>query len=281
MTATTDSRVSSAGEHIDPRFEARRDEVRRVRNARRRRIAFAVASVVIAVGLGVLAVGSPLLDVDRVLVEGAQRADAEEIEAAAAVELGDRMVTLDVGAVSERVERLAWVEEASVSRRWPGTVHIAVTEARAAAYAMVGGQVALVGSRGRVLAVVPAAELPAGLVEIRGVRVLPEPGEQLYPLGVAGVTRELPTELAQQVEAVDLGRVDDVVLVLRAAPEIRLGNLEDVSYKGAVALAVLERLGEETADVSYVDVAVPSRPIAGTTGGELGELPSLDAPARP
>ena len=58
------------------------------------------------------------------------------------------------------------------------------------------------------------------------------------------------------------------VLILRAAPggpdpaagEVRLGRLEDVMAKGAAALAVLERLAADEAQVRYIDVRVPGAP---------------------
>jgi len=55
---------------------------------------------------------------------------------------------------------------------------------------------------------------------------------------------------------------DEMTIVLRHGPEIRLGEPVDVRLKLAVAAQVLRRAQSGTL---YVDVSVPERPVAGTT----------------
>lgn len=104
--------------------ERRRAELRR--RARRRSIwlAVALAPPVLAAG----AAFSPVLDVDRVVVTGNRRAHVDVVRNAARVQRGDPMVTLSVGDVRSRVERLPQVKSARVTREWPGTLRIAVVE---------------------------------------------------------------------------------------------------------------------------------------------------------
>jgi predicted NUDIX family NTP pyrophosphohydrolase len=54
---------------------------------------------------------------------------------------------------------------------------------------------------------------------------------------------------------------EELTLVLRRGPEIRLGEATDLGLKVAVATAVF-RLVERGA--TYIDVSVPERPVAGS-----------------
>lgn len=259
---------------VDPRLRERRNAVERERERHRARVVLAVLAVPAAAVSVLLLLRSAALDVDAVKVDGARHVDAEEVRDAAGIERGAPLAFIDTGAAADRVESLAWVDEARISRRWPGTVRVQVTEYEPAAFVRrAGGGVMLVAEDGAVLG--PAAEAPEAAVEIVGVRRLPEPGSTLAPAGAAGVVSELPDALGARVVGVDLAD-SGVTLRVLFGPEIRLGSLDDVAAKGAAALAVMERIGD--AQVAYVDVSVPSAPVAGTTGGDV--VPGLDAPVR-
>ncbi|HXF99039.1 MAG TPA: hypothetical protein VNJ46_10550, partial [Gaiellaceae bacterium] len=65
--------------------------------------------------------------------------------------------------------------------------------------------------------------------------------------------------LPRRVKAVRLGG-EQLALVLRRGPEIRLGGARDVRLKLAVAARVFPLLPPGSA---YLDVSVPERPVAG------------------
>jgi cell division protein FtsQ len=269
---------------VDDRFRDRREAVARGRRERRRRVFLLVALVVVLVGAAVIAVRSPLLDVDRVRVRGAGEARVRGVVAASGLERDDPMLWVDERAVEQRIEALPWVASASVTRDWPGTVRIAVTTRRPVAYAEVGGRVAVLDGSSQVLSVGDVGDVATGsgageLLEIRGVRVLPEPGETLYPVEAAGLRDALPPALAPAVVAVDLAGTADVRLITTTGPELRFGDLGDAEAKGAAAAAVLERLAAEGATYEYVDVRVPEAPVAGTADGTV--VPALTEPVDP
>lgn len=249
--------ITRAG--VDPRIRARRIEVQRQLGRRRLRV-LVVAAAVAALGGGAWwAVRSPLLDVDRVVVRGAVHVDAATIVGAAGVARGQALLDVDTGAVVRRVESLAWVARADVARDWPGTLRITVREYRPVAFARrPDGAVALLSAGGRVLADADAAG--DGLVEVTGLRRVPDVGSRLFPPDAAGVARAVPRPLGRQVVAVDVA--DGVALRLASGTEVRLGTLDDLAAKAAAALAVLERAG----GAAYVDVRVPSAPVAAGGG---------------
>ena len=88
----------------------------------------AVLGVICAVVWARVALRSPLLDVDRVQVVGAERVAVADVTRAAGSGPGTPLVDVDLGGARAGVAALPWVDEVRVTRHWPGTVRIVVTE---------------------------------------------------------------------------------------------------------------------------------------------------------
>lgn len=257
--STRTPRSPAARKTIDPRIRDRRVTVKRA--AGRRRLRWFVAAVVLGCLAAVawLVVHSPLLDVERVHITGAQQASAAEVRRAAGVHRGDPLLFVDTGAVSARVERVPWIDHARVDRRFSGDVDIHVTERRPVAWARrTPDLVALVDAQGRVLADTPSP--PGDLPELSGLTRVPRAGHDVAPAGTARVLAQLPPELGlQTAQVVTQGAA--VTLVLRQGPQVRLGTPDHVAGKSSSALAVLRATAG--APPGYIDVRVPSAPVTG------------------
>jgi hypothetical protein len=149
---------------IDPRIRLRLVEIHKEQQRRRTRlIAIAGAAVVLVLAAWGLS-RSPLLSVGHVQVTGAAHVSRAEVLAAAGVAHSRQMIDLDPGTMALGVDSLPWVRDTRVSRRWPRTVVISVSERRPVALmAALGGAVAQVDATGRVLALTlaPVPGLPA------------------------------------------------------------------------------------------------------------------------
>jgi cell division protein FtsQ len=102
---------------------------------RRLRAALAVALLTVTM-LGFAKGIQLVLDqpVRNLIVEGSfQRVTPIQVEAAVADDIAAGFLTVDLGALRERVEALDWVDRASIGRRWPDTLIVRVTEHQAAA----------------------------------------------------------------------------------------------------------------------------------------------------
>ena len=241
---------------MDPRIEARRDEVQRSISRRRVRAVLTVGSVVATVGLVWVILHSPLLDVDAVKVEPTPHVPAEAIRRASGVHTGDALAFVDAGSVAGRIRRLPWVDRVTVHRDWPGTVRIAITEHRPVLFVRNGTEAALVAADGRVFARVRGA-IPGGR-ELRETGRLPEPGDRVVPGSVARLAIALPETLAGRARRFEL-REESLVLVLAGGGEVRFGPIEDLGAKAAAAAAVLA--ASPAVCIRYVDVSAPSTPV--------------------
>lgn len=259
---------------VDPRLRARRRAVMRSEGRRRlRRLAMVTAGAGVGVAGWLLAL-SPLLDVDQVVVRGAQRSEPEMVREATGVAGGQAMATLRLDRAVAAVEALPWVATATVERRWPGTVVVSVTERRptaavavAAGDDQVGGSAwVLVDDQGRQLAA--TADPPPELASIDGGGEEVRPGEQLGPTAAGAL--ELVTRLQAalpwgppRVVVVAGGSLEAVVRDADGVDQrIRFGGPTRLADK-ILALRTLVEQGalDGAGPGMVVDVRVPEAPV--------------------
>lgn len=249
---------------IDPRIRQRRIAVKREEGRRRLRVLVSVAAAVATGVAGWLLTRSPLLDVDRIRVEGASRVDPAEVLAAAGLRRGMAMTDVAERAAAARVRRVPWVAAASVRRDWPGTVVIAVRERVPVATVRAAGDGwMLVDRSGRFLAPVPS---PVDtLVAIEGTPRAGRPGERLDPsaMGALAVAAAIPSERVGQTRVVAL--LPDGTIELRLAPAgpgpggvVRFGAPERIREKLVATYTVLDHVDRR--GLAVLDVTVPDAP---------------------
>ncbi|CAN5771207.1 hypothetical protein BH10ACT1_BH10ACT1_31770 [soil metagenome] len=251
----TRSRTRPAGvlEPMDPRLAARRIEVARDRGRRRRRRLIALLAVTLLVLAGVGISRSSALDVDRVRVAGAERSGADLVRERAGISRGRAMTSVDLGAATRRVESLPWVSSARLTRAWPGTVRVEVTERVAAAVAGAGPGAVLVDRHGRILG-------PAGAADARTLpQVGPDPVEgpgSLLPAArrpLVALLDDLPVELRRRVRTGVLTS-GGYGLVLDDGIRVELGAATRLRAK---AEAIVSLLDQTDRPIATIDISVP------------------------
>jgi cell division protein FtsQ len=273
-------------EPMDPRVAARLADVAAVRReeevrARRRRSLLVLGAFVLVAGLLGLVL-SPVLGAHHVRVAGIAHTRKEDVVAASHLDRSDALVRVSTGSVARRVEALPWVEKARVSRQWPRTVRISITERKPAAVAPCGEGTCLVDASGRVLAraataagdrpdAPPASEAavdPGDLPVIANVDAAGLPGTTIPPSArpALAVALALPASLRPIVLAVrGNGPLVEIALKVpgreRNPPIIRLGDATRIPDKLTAAATVLASRGTAgLAGVEIVDVRVPEAP---------------------
>jgi cell division protein FtsQ len=258
---------------VDPRMRSRRIHVRRSAGRRRLRRFSRVLAVVAVVVLALAASRTPLLDVDRVVVTGVDGARAEAVRSAAAVAPDQPLVSLDTGAVAARVEDLPWVGSAQVSRSWPATVRVRVTEREVVAVVQVTDEhVALVDAGGYVVAVEQGAVGPtdgggdaeaggdgrvaAGALVLTGIEGAIVEGHRLDRDARDALT--VAAAMAQRVPGTVASVSTDLDAELVAGGVVRFGSTDDLDEKVTAVKTVLSDV--DTACMALLDVRVPGSP---------------------
>ncbi|MGE3619326.1 MAG: cell division protein FtsQ/DivIB [Acidimicrobiia bacterium] len=266
MSVSEGSRLFEPRPAIDPRFRARRIEVRRDEGRRRLQRLLEVGALAV-VGLGFfLALRSPLLDVDEVVVAGSTRIAPEVVRDATGVGTGTQLVDVDVHEVGVRVAALPWVDEVTVARRVSGVVEVTVTERVPVARLVGPSGVLLVDREGRVLGPeADAPELAGALVALSGVGEGLVPGDHVP--GTAGsllqVATALGADLPGTVTALEVQREGDGAPEIRGqlaqGGVVRLGDARQLDAKLLALATVLEQV--DTEGLGVLDLRLPGNPV--------------------
>jgi cell division protein FtsQ len=212
------------------------------------------AALVTAVGTTAtwLVLGTSVLGVRDIVVTGSTIVSAERIRSVAAVALGTPLARVDTDAVAERVTGLPSVAEVDVSRSWPATLDIAVTERKPAAVVRTGQHFLVLDRSGVIFNQVSIR--PPGVVALAVASPGPDdPATQAALRVVAALTPTL-RRVAKQVVAespVSI-RVD-----LLDGRSIIWGDADQSEKKAQVATTLLSRAANRI-DVSAPDVVAVS-----------------------
>lgn len=194
-----------------------------------------VAAVLALVALaGWVTYGTSVLGVRQVRVEGAAVLTAAQVQQAAAVRAGTPLARADLSGIRERVARLAPVERVTVSRDWPHTVVVAVTERTAVAVVPQDKKFLLVDRAGVLFTTV--AERPSGLPAI-------EAGSPADTASGVQVLVALTPQLRDDLISITVDGPARIRLALAGGREVIWGDSGRSELKAKVATALLTRAG--------------------------------------
>jgi cell division protein FtsQ len=238
---------------IDPRIRARRVAVLRAEGRRRLRLVLVVTTLAVAIAAAWTLSRSVILDVDRVHIDGVDGPAAALVREVAGVPEGVALLDVDTGAIEARLERLPWVKEADVRRKWPGTLVMTVVERTAIAVVPSGTGLALLDEDGVVMAreSLPTAPTVEGLpvvavplsVAVGAVHLDAGPG--------LAVVAALTADLEPWVEAVLVGD-GHVGLDLVGGATVSMGPAVRLDDKVSAVRAVLA--GVDLSCIRSIDV---------------------------
>ncbi|GAA5065488.1 cell division protein FtsQ/DivIB [Streptomyces similanensis] len=223
----------------------------------------ALAAVLLAAGVLWVLYGSPWTRVERVSVSGTRVLTPEEVREAAAVPLGDPLVSVDTGAVAARLRhRLPRVDSVRVERSWPHGIDLKVVERRAVMVEEKGGKFVEVDASGVRFATVSRSPRGVPVMELALSRSassaasLRRFGEDRLVRAAVTVSGHLPAQVAHRTRAVKVRTYDDISLELTDGRTVAWGS-GDRSREKARALTALMKAAP---DARHFDVSVPSAP---------------------
>ena len=222
----------------------------RRQQARRRRVRRVVVAglVALAVLAAVWIVGfSTVLGVRDVQVDGASLVTASDVQTAAAVPSGTPLIRVDQNAVASRVvAALPEVATVTVSRHWPGTVVIHVTERSTVFQVLDGGVYHWISADGIDFHTSQASQsVPTAAVGLDDQQLLAD---------LATVVASLPADLASPVVSVTAETRDSITLTLDDGRQVVWGSADQSALKAQVIVPLLNVPGK------VYDVSAPSNP---------------------
>jgi len=223
----------------------------------------AVVGALVAVGIAYwIAYATPVFAVDDVRIQGAPPALERDVARATSDLVGQSLVSIDAEEVEGSLRTIPAVAGVSVDRAFPSTLVVRIAPERPVAVIRRGTSAWLATGAGKVIREIPRGT-ERGMPRLWVHRGTTIRVGGLIPAGLAPATRALAEAhtagIASRVKGVRITG-EELTLVLRHGTEIRLGRAADVGMKLVIARKVLALVDS---GVTYIDVSVPQRPVAG------------------
>lgn len=229
--------------------------------ARRRALAIVIAVPILLTGAYFAARKSSTFALRTIQVSGGTPALQAKVRAVLAPLAGRSLLALNGGAVERRVDALPAVVSSRYDRAFPHTLRVAIVPEIPVVVLRKGKDSWLVSARGRAIRQVPRSAdralpriwVPSAVQVSAGGFLAPDEG------GIAARVLALAAGFPARFTTASFSH-GELTLRLRLGIDLRLGEPVDVRLKLAVARRALRVLPSGS---TYLDVAVPQRPVAG------------------
>lgn len=229
------------------------------------------ASVLVAWGARRYVLTTPRFATRTVLIEGESHLSAEQVATLGGISIGGNVFALDLDAAKSKIEQNPWVQQATVVRKLPSTVHVAIVEREPSGLALLGGDLYLVTRDGEPFKRFEAVD-PSDLPLITGI-----PAEKVASdrPGVVAKLRSL-VDVIGEFDRVGISKsyplqelhidMDDTLIATVGREAIQL-HLGPAPYRGKLeqAARVLGEVRRRKANVSTIfldNSAHPERVVA-------------------
>lgn len=208
---------------------------------------FAFAALLLVYALLFLTVHLPVFPLKEVVVEGQlKHVTREQVQFIVKEQLKGNFFTLDLARTRQAFEKLPWVREVNVRRRWPDRLEVVLEEHTALAR---WGNLALVNDRGELFKAASSRELPVFIGPMGTEREIAQRyvqfGKQLAPLGLKPVKVTLSARRAWRM------RLDNGLVIELGRDEI---DTRLTKFAGAYSTT----LARFQVPVEYVDLRYPN-----------------------
>ena len=278
---TSDSMQFESRRIGDIRRSERRERAKE--NSRRYlvRIFIGIGIIVALIGGWAALYNSPAFTIQNVEVEGVEHLTADEMSQLANVPTDATLLRVDTETIRNRLKQTAWVEDATVTRKFPDTIKITVTEREIEAIVEIPNRSGSATKKWAIakdhIWLMPIPEPGSEAAKTTSERIYEDAKTALHitdvPYGteaeigqpcqdsnvnnaldiIAGMT----TDLANHVETVSAAGPAETTLLLDSGVEIAFGKAENIRDKERVILQILE---ENPDSVAYINVRLVETP---------------------
>lgn len=199
-----------------------------------------IALVVVVGGLVAIAYFTPLMSVRSVEVTGATAIDAGEVLRTAQVPEGSPLLQVDTAEIANRVSALPEIESVNVSRKYPSTLTIAVTERTPVVTVEQSGRIGVMDRLGMVyLTFGSAKDLPKSLQGLPALQMTDPSAANPTTRAALTVVQDLPDWLASRVVAVAADSPSDITLRLKSGKKAVWGDAGRTADKAEALRSLL------------------------------------------
>ncbi len=242
---------------MDPRIQERRIEILRAKGKKRLRIVLLVVSLLLLTLGGVIVTKSSLLDVDQIVVNGADGELAVLVSEQSNIQKSTPLLEVNGSDAIRAIEKIPQIKTARISKSFNGTLTITVTKRTPVVASNVGSSWVLLDEEGRVVDRV--LELPFNYPVLDGLNDPPQMGEwvsdQVLPAIELAVN--LPPILAANVSSVQIGEM--LELNLFGEGKVLFGDGSNQNEKILAAATILEKA--DLNNLVHIDVRAPKNPV--------------------
>lgn len=229
-------------------------------------IAAAIALILLGGATLWVLYGSSWLRADRVSVSGTRVLTETQVREAAAVPLGDPLISVDLDAVESRLlKELPRIDSVEVIRSWPHEIGLKVSERTPVLIVEAAdnsGKYVEVDAKGVRFATVSRAPEGVPVLELTVSRSgssaasLRRFGEDRLVRAAVGVAGSIPAAIAHETLVVKVRSYDSISLELSGDRTVAWGSAE----KGRAKARALAALLKAAPDAGHFDVSVPTAP---------------------
>ncbi|MBO8136629.1 MAG: FtsQ-type POTRA domain-containing protein [Desulfotomaculum sp.] len=205
---------------------------------------------------------SPVFNVKKIEIIGREKIPREKIIELSGVVLGSNIFKLDLHSGEKKISLLPAVKNVEITRRFPSTIVITVTERRPVALLPVEEGFAELDREGIFLRKAEFIQSSFPVItggDVPGVK----PGQKVRNNAVITaltVIDKLPAQLTKQLSEVHVDTKNEVTIYTINGIQGRMGMPENIRQKGSVFLKVLEQIGEEQ-KIEYIDLTSCKSPV--------------------
>ena len=278
---TSDSMQFESRRIGDIRRSERRERAKE--NSRRYlvRIFIGIGIIVALIGGWAALYNSPAFTIQNVEVEGVEHLTADEMSQLANVPTDTTLLRVDTETIRNRLKQTAWVEDATVTRKFPDTIKITVTEREIEAIVEIPNRSGSATKKWAIakdhIWLMPIPEPGSEAAKTTSEKIYEDAEAALHitdvPYGTVveigqqcqdsnvnnalDIISGMTTDLANHVETVSAAGPAETTLLLDSGVEIAFGKAENIRDKERVILQILE---ENPDSVAYINVRLVETP---------------------
>ena len=245
------------------------------------RIFIGIGIIVALIGGWAALYNSPAFTIQNVEVEGVEHLTADEMSQLANVPTDATLLRVDTETIRNRLKQTAWVEDATVTRKFPDTIKITVTEREIEAIVEIPNRSGSATKKWAIakdhIWLMPIPEPGSEAAKTTSEKIYEDAEAALHitdvPYGTVAeigqpcqdsnvnnaldIISGMTTDLANHVETVSAAGPAETTLLLDSGVEIAFGKAENIRDKERVILQILE---ENPDSVAYINVRLVETP---------------------